>query len=825
MASSGQWRRLLKTFLSKISHFKKNYPKAFVGIKVMVGLGVSGLLLLAVMAFLVWKGAFGPLPGYPELKNIKNATASEVYDENGVLIGKFYFENRVNASLDEIPENVINALIATEDARFFKHGGIDFRAWMRVLFKTVLMANRSSGGGSTLSQQLAKNIYGRKHYRMFSMLINKIREAFIARRLEHIYTKEELLRMYLNTVSFSENVFGIKVAAERFFSKNLKDLSVEEAALLIGTLKGTTYYNPIRHPERAKNRRNTVLSQMAKYNYLPESSLDSIQKIPLELQFRQESDNSGLATYFRAQVYQKAKEALKGYKKADGSPYDLRTDGLRVYTTLDAKMQRYAEDAMTAYMAFLQKTFDKEWKGGIPWGKMSAFEAAVRNSNRYQSLLKAGYSQDEIVSIFKKPVSMRIFSWENGEEVREMSPLDSVKYYMGMLNMGMLLAEPQTGAVKVWIGGINHQYFPYDHVKSKRQVGSTFKPIVYAEALSQGMLPCEYTANELTRYADYDDWMPENAEGTYGGAYSMEGALAHSVNTVAVAVAIRAGLDGVRNLAQRMGIGGDLPDGPAIALGAVDASLWEMTSVYSVFANRGRRTDLYYLDRIETSDGQLIVEFDKPNPEEFEPVIEEGKADMMIKMLESVIDSGTAKRLLYKYHLKGRWAGKTGTTQNQSDGWFMGFNPTLVGGVWVGASSPQVHFRTIHTGQGANTALPIWGLTIKKIEEDKRYKKIRKASFPPMQDTLRALMMCPPYLDEMPILDIVDELLQDDSDLEVIGRDRLDSLIHFFPRKYNEGASEYSQRIKKHNERLERKRYRQKKRRSFFERLGFRKRH
>ncbi len=823
MASSEQMGQLLKAVLSKISIFKKRYPKVFLGLKVFAGLGVLGLLFVIIMAFLVWKGTFGAIPNYPELRDIQNATASEVYDSKGVLIGKFYFENRVNASVEEIPDNVIDALVATEDARFFKHGGIDFRAWMRVLFKSILMSNHSSGGGSTLSQQLAKNLYGRKHYAMFSMLINKMREVFIARRLEHIYTKEELLKLYLNTVSFSEHIFGIKVAAQRFFDKKLDELSVEEAALLIGTLKGPSFYNPIRHPDRAKNRRNIVLSQMVKNEYLPEGLLDSLKALPIQLSFQKEGDDQGLATYFRAQVLKKAAEILKDFPKPDGTPYNLRTDGLKIYTTLDARMQRYAERAMNQQMAALQKSFDKEWNGKIPWSKMSAFEKAVRNSKRYQALQKAGYTQDEIVDVFKKPIKMQVFDWKGGETIKEMSPLDSVKYYMSLLNMGMLLADPHSGAVKVWIGGINHQYFQYDHVKSKRQIGSTFKPIVYAQALNQGMLPCEYTSNELTQYADYDNWMPENAEGEYEGVYSMEGALSHSVNTVAVAVAVRAGLEGIRGLANRMGIEGELPEGPAIALGAVDASLWEMTRVYSVFANRGRKAELFYLQRIETADGHLIVDMERPEFDDFEEVLEEGKSDMVRKMLESVIDSGTAKRLLYKYNLQGNWAGKTGTTQNQSDGWFMGFNPQLVGGVWVGASSPQVHFRTIHNGQGANTALPIWGMTVKAIEKDKKYQKIRNATFAPIQDTLLALMSCPPYLDEMPLMDPVDELMEADSTLELIGWEKLDSLVRRFPRKYEEGVSDYSRRIRKHNERLDRKRRRQLNRRKFFEKFRWKK--
>jgi penicillin-binding protein 1A len=814
-------RLLLQKSKRKFKTLKLEKPKLYLAAKIAVGTGVAGVIGVLLIAVLVYKGTFGAIPTYAELKNIRNHTASEVYDKDGVLLGKYYVENRTNADFDEISPNIINALVATEDARFFEHGGIDVRAMMRVLFKSVLLSKKSSGGGSTLSQQLAKNLYPRKSYRIMAMLINKMREGFTARRLEKVYTKEELLKLYLNTVSFSENIFGIKVASMRFFDKSPEDLSTEEAALLVGTLKGPSLYNPVRHPERSVKRRNTVLNQMSKFGNLSPEACDSLKNIPLDLKYSQEGGNRGLATYFREHLRQELEEILEAYKKPDGSPYNLYTDGLKIYTTIDATLQKYAEEAVFEHMPELQKAFDKEWEKGIPWNKSTALENAVARSDRYKSLKAKGLSQNEIEEIFKTPVKMRVFSWEEGEVEKEMSPMDSVKYYLSMLNTGFLALDPTNGLVKAWVGGINHKYFQYDHVKSHRQAGSTFKPIVYAQALRSGMLPCEYTENRLVRYEQYDNWEPRNADGKYGGVYSMEGALSHSVNATTVEVALRAGVDSIRQLARAMGVMGELPHGPAISLGTANVSLMDMIQVYGTFAGRGLRPDMFYLDRVETANGKTITAFKRPNPENFERVLDQNHADMMIKMMESVVDSGTARSLRYRYGLYGDFAGKTGTTQNQSDGWFIGYNPKLVAGVWVGASNPHIHFRTMRFGQGSASALPIYGRFMKKVLKDGDYKSVKRAKFVAMQDTIAALMQCPPFLDEMPIF--VDyeeedywEIMEFQEIMEQMNPRTRDSLIHSHPRQNNETLSEYSQRIRRHNERIDRKRNRQEKRKEFW---------
>lgn len=723
--------------------------------------------------------------------------------------------------------DLINALVATEDARFFEHSGIDVRAAVRVLVKSILLMDESSGGGSTLSQQLAKNLYPRQEYLILSMVVNKMREMLVARRLENVYAKEELLRLYLNTVSFGEGIFGIKVAAQRFFNKSPETLNLEEAAVLVGMLKATTYYSPVRHPENAVRRRNIVLGQMVRYGYLDTTVKDSLLQLPLEVDYQPEGNNKGLATYFREHLRHKLEELLEGHSKPDGTPYNLYTDGLRIYTSIDARMQRYAEEAVQEEMAKVQENFYQDWKKGTPWGNQEVLERAVRNSERYQNLKAQGASQQAIEAVFQKPVLMTVFSWEGGEEAREMSPLDSVKYYLTMLNAGFLAADPSTGLIKAWVGGIDHKYFQYDHVFAKRQVGSTFKPVVYATALQSGMLPCEYTHNRQVAYARYDNWSPRNADGEYEGVYSMEGGLSQSINTVAVEIMMRTGIDSVRQLGQAMGIESNIPAVPAISLGAVEASLYEMTKVYGTFANRGRRPEWHYLDRIETSDGEILVAFDRPNPSRFPSVLEESQADMMIKMLESVVDSGTARKLRYRYGLYNDVAGKTGTTQNQSDGWFVGFNPRLVAGVWVGGAWPQVHFRTLYRGQASATALPIYGAFMKKVYRDKRYKSVRYARFSEPADTVAALMKCPPYLEEMPILaEYEDGYYYFEDNRNLFGRlldkpykDEQGRIINVPPRRAGESDAAYVQRVRAYQSRLEDQERRREKRKDFWSNL------
>jgi len=717
----------------------------------MAGLAALAVAVLGVVSaltlfLLVYFEALGALPTYADLQNIRHNNASEVYAEDGVLLGKYYVENRINADFEELSPDLINALVATEDARFFEHGGVDMRAAARVLVKSILLQDESSGGGSTISQQLAKNLYPRQSYWMLTMPVNKLREMIVARRLEKTYENEELLNLYLNTVPFSENVYGVKVAARRFFNTSPEELKVEEAAVLVGMLKGTYAYNPKRFPERALERRNTVLAQMKKYNYLDTLAYDSLAQMPIELDYYQEGNNAGLATYFREHLRLQLEKELENVTKPDGTPYNIYTDGLKIHTTLNAKMQQYAEEAIGTHMSKLQQDFDRHWKGRKPWGNDQQLQRLKEASVRYKSLQKKGLSEAEIDTIFNRPIPMTVFSWDGGEAERELSPLDSIKYYTALLHAGFLAVEPATGKVRAWVGGINHKFFQYDHVKSTRQVGSTFKPIVYAKALQTGIPPCDYFENTLVSYPEYDDWQPQNSDGQYGGLYSMAGGLSNSVNTITVEVLLQSGVEPVRQLAWQMGINADIPAVPSIALGTVEASLYDMVRVYSTFANRGVRPELTYLTRVENSEGETIVSFETPKPEGFQRVLSTDEADMMIKMLEMVVDSGTAKRLKYGYGLYGDIAGKTGTTQNQSDGWFLGFTPNLVAGAWVGAESPRVHFRSLRLGQGSNTALPIFGEFMRSVYRDKNFRNIRNGRFAEPSEETMLMLECPPFL-------------------------------------------------------------------------------
>lgn len=823
-------KAVVKDYWSRISGRYKtvtsNHPWILKTLK-WGSISVLSLLVgLFIFSILVYKGLLGPLPSYAELKNIQNYNASEVYAEGGELLGKYYIENRISTDFEEISPYVIEALIATEDARFFEHRGIDLRALGRVLIKSLLLSRASSGGGSTLSQQLAKNLYPRRKYWMMTMPINKLKESFIARRLENTYTKEELLRLYLNTVPFSENTYGIKTAAQRFYQKAPSNLTIEEAALLVGTLKANSYYNPAKHPQRAQERRNTVLHQMAKYEYLTNQEVDSLVKTDVKLNYQAEGSNKGIATYFREHLRQEVEDILEQTQKADGSSYNLYTDGLRIYTTIDADMQHYAEESIHYNMPILQKSFHKDWSKGLPWKKISALESAVRRSDRFQSLEKKGIPNSEIQKIFATPVEMTIFDWKEGQKKVKISPIDSVKYYLSLLNTGLLAAEPTTGKIKAWVGGINHAFFQYDHVKSQRQMGSTIKPVVYAAALEAGMLPCEYTPNRLVTYTQYDDWQPRNADGEYTGAYSMEGALSHSINTVTVEVSQRTTINDIRKLAKNMGVSGYLPEEPSIVLGVAEASVWDMTNIYGAFALGGKKTNYHYLTRIENRHGQVIYEATPTKVSSYKRVLDSDKAAAINKMLQTAINEGTGKRIRTTYNIQGQWAGKTGTTQNQSDGWFVGYNPKLVTAVWVGAETPQIHFKSLSRGQGAKTALPIWGGFMARIQKNKKYRSITRAQFPPLNDTLAAMMDCPPFLDEMPIIadywdDDYEEQVQFMEAMQHLSPEDRHLLLEKNQRRKKEKLSEYSQRIEKKNQKMLKKRARKEKMKGWWDELYY----
>ena len=609
----------------------------------------------------------------------------------------------------------------------------------RVFFKSILLRNQNSGGGSTISQQLAKNLYPRQSYKVASLLVNKIREAIIAKRLEKLYSKEEIITLYLNTVTFGENTFGVDVAARRFFNTSPAFLKPEESAVLVGMLKATTSYNPRINLARSEARRNTVISQMNKYGFIDFEEADSLQRLPIQLDYTLVNQHDGPAPYFRDFLKQELNQVLKGLSKPDGTPYSIYADGLKIYTTIDTELQAMGEKAVREEVAKLQKSFDQHSRPDYQQAaRTGMIKQAVKKSDRYKKLSKQGYSEAEIDSIFRVPVRMELFHW-TGLQEKEMSPLDSIIYYQYFLHAGLLSMEPHSGHIKAWVGGINHRYFQYDHVTSTRQVGSTFKPIVYTAALEKGLSPCRYISNEKAYFASYENWSPRNSDNEYGGEYSMEGGLTHSINVVAVNLMMETGIPTVVNLAKKMGISHKLPEVPSLALGTADLSLYEMVASYSTLTNGGYKVKPVSILRIENRAGEVIYEAERFTSER---IISRQSSQIITQMLRSVVNRGTGSGLRFRYGYKGEVAGKTGTTQDQADGWFIGATPKLVTGVWVGGEDRRVHFKTLSRGQGARTAMPIWANYMNALSKEPTYRYITKADFPPINPIVAEQMSC-----------------------------------------------------------------------------------
>ena len=731
--------------VKKQSTHKKNKkqvsPKNKRSYKKLIALSIKGLLGLVAVIFLfllfVYLGVFGRLPSYDELAKVDNDIASEVYTEDGTLMGKFYHQNRMSIENKVISKHAINALVATEDKRFFTHKGFDVISLGRVIFRTILLRDKSQGGGSTISQQLAKNLYPRKKYGPLSMLVNKSREVFIASRLEKVYTKDQILNLYLNTVPFGEDVYGIEAASMRFFNKHSSSLKPNEAAVLIGMLAANTAYNPRINPERSKKRRNLVLTRMNEFGFLSDKDLSVYTNSELELSYHKIDHNTGIAPYFREMVRKNVQQILEDEY---GDHYDIYKDGLKIYTTIDPTLQRYADEAVQKHMAALQKEFKYHWMNRDPWkNHPSVFDNALQSSHRYKALKAQGKSEDEIMAEMKKLNRMTIFAYPNEKEVN-LSPLDSIKHYLKILNTGFMVMDPQNGKVLAWVGGVNHKYFQYDHVTSRRQVGSTFKPIVYTAALMDGMSPCDYISNERRVYEDYQDWSPANSDGDHEGYYSLKGGLTNSVNTITAEIMVKTGVDNVMRLAEDMGVKAKLPAVPSISLGTGTISLQEMLTVYSCFANSGVKKEPYGIIRIEDSHGKVL--FEREQEDKNVRVLDEETAQLMNYMLQGVVQNGTGRGLRTVYRLKSEIAGKTGTTQDNADGWFIGFTPRLLAGAWVGAESPVVHFRSTALGQGAHMALPIYGLFMQKVERDPKYAKYTRSRFKDLDSDMRAMVDC-----------------------------------------------------------------------------------
>lgn len=719
--------------------FLEQNRKARLGLISTAVILVPVIILLLVVLFEV--------PSKKELRKIQNPIASEVYTADSVLIGRYFIQNRTQVNYEDISPNIINALIATEDVRFFKHGGIDMRSLGRVFVKSIMMQNESSGGGSTITQQLAKNLFPRKEYAMFSMIVNKCREVVIARRLENLYSKEKIIALYLNTIPFGDNTYGIQAAANRFFSTTAKDISQQNAAVLVGMLKATHSYNPRLFPENSMSRRNIVLSQMSKYNMISQQKSDSLKKLPLGLKFSVAKRETEIAPYFRENLKAELQQWFDENKKSDGTHYNLYTDGLKIYTTIDSKLQSYAEQAVSKQMQELQTQFFSHWGRQNPWGNNDQVVIdAARRTPRYKQLMRDGLSEEEILNELNKPVLTQLFSWDGATEAT-VSPLDSIRHHLKFLNAGFLAMDPTSGEVKAWVGGINHEFFQYDHVRvaTKRQVGSIFKPLVFAAAIEKGISPCEFIPAGQETYIDDegDEWTPKNSNYDYPVDYSMRGALAYSVNTVSVKLINRAGIGNTIKLARGMGIKSEIPGVPSIALGSSAISLMEMTGAYACFANEGMSSFPFFISSIEDREGNMLRDF-KPEGSG-KQVLSKETAQLVRQMLRTVVDEGTASRLRWKYGVYNEVAGKTGTTQANADGWFMAVTPKLVMGSWVGADDPRIRFRNTELGQGANTALPLVAYFLKNVNADKRYATISKAKFPTISQVARRKLGCDLY--------------------------------------------------------------------------------
>ncbi|MEL6987765.1 MAG: transglycosylase domain-containing protein, partial [Bacteroidota bacterium] len=580
-------------------------------------------------------------------------------------------------------------------------------------------------------------------------VVNKFREIILAKRIEKVYSKDEILQLYLNTVPFGGAIYGVDVASKQYFNKPPVALKMEEAAVLAGMLKATTYYHPVRHKERARERRDVVLKQMQKYEYISATTMDSLIQLPVTVDYNYESNNVGLATYFREHIRQELGPKLKFLKKnQDDYGYSLYTEGLKIYTTIHSKMQAYAEEAVFESMKITQEKFDKHWEGRQPWPNQKFIDDLIKQSDRYKKLKKAGKSENEIQKIFNTPIDMRLFSWD-GEVDKFMSPLDSIKYVNTLLNAGFLLTDRKTGDIRAWVGGIDHRYFKYDHVVSKRQVGSTFKPFVFAAALYKGLGPCVFFKNELVTYEDYNYWTPKNASPEYGGYYSMEGSIAHSINASSVDAMMQVGVDTVVDLALKIGYQEkDVPRLPSIALGALSSNVYEMVNAYRIFPNKGKYTPLKYIKKITNNKGELVLDFEA---EEKEPIqaIDTIDAILMNEILKEVTRYGTAAGLRYRHKLSQPFAAKTGTSQDQADAWFLGYSPDLAGGAWVGAQSPQIHFRTINEGGGARNALPIFGRFFEKLYADPNFEDYKNRRFEYVSGEIMELLECPDYVESL----------------------------------------------------------------------------
>jgi penicillin-binding protein 1A len=694
---------------------------------------VLGIILLLTVLFTLFVIAvnyeiFGHLYSKKELKDFKNQLATEVYSQDGDLIGKFFAKNRTNATYTELPEHLIYALVATEDARYFEHEGVDSRSLFRVLFKTILLNDARSGGGSTITQQLLKNMYGRQRFGPFTVLVNKTKEALLAYRLESIYSKEEILTLYLNTVPFGENVYGIETAALLFFNKSVPELNTIESAVLVGMLKANTYYNPRLYPQHAFDRKNVVLNQMYKYEYISKFEYDSLVIENVHLDYAN-LESQGKANYFLSEVKKELKRILENIESQTSKKWNYRTDGLIIETTLDARLQNFALESFQKHLSQKQKKLITQYTKGSSKKNLARLVAKILKQNNLEA------RKNDIIKA-------EIFSWDS-IYYDSITVTDSIRNALLTIQSGYLAISPKTGAVRSWVGGIDYRTNPYDQVLAKRQLASTFKPILYTAGLEKGLSPCDYLSNTPMTFEDQNGWKPSNYDHTEGGEYSLTGALIKSKNIPSVDLLFRVGFDEVDYLWRKMGFSRTLDHTPSMALGTVDASVKELAIAYAAFANGGYKIETYTIDRIKTADGEVIYEKKNASTPEF--IIESRSSNLMNEMLQKAINQGTGTAIRNRYGIKIPWAGKTGTSQNYGDAWFVGYNPDVVMVSRVGNSYRSIHFNNGRDGSGGRLALPIVALTLKQIEENKDVLKLYNSDFIKLPETLNNELNCPDF--------------------------------------------------------------------------------
>jgi len=682
-----------------------------------------GLFCFAFMWFALAVGLFGKLPSVAQLENPELALATEIISADGELLGKYYRRNRSNIEFTDLSPHLINTLISTEDFRYYGHSGIDFLGLARAVFYLG-----SRGGASTITQQLAKNLFTNvDRSSNLKRILQKLKEWVIAIQLERRYTKEEIITMYFNTMELSDNTFGIKSAANTYFNKLPSTLNVQESATLIGMMKAPTAYNPRINPERSEKRRNIVLNQLVNYGGYNKAEADSLKALPIELDYNTIDHNEGLAPYFREYLRGWLAKWCKENKKVDGTNYDIYEDGLKVFTTIDSRMQQYAENAINEHVPERQKVFYKYFKDRKrdPWTyEKNYIEDAVKKSERYSNLKRSGKKHTEILEKFEEPIKMRLFSWE-GEIDTVLSPIDSIKYSKYILHAGFMAMEPGTGHVKAWVGGINHHYYKYDNVKptSRRQVGSTFKPFIYALAVQNGWSPCQKAPNMPVTFDKYDNYTPANASDyREGDMITLKDGLAFSMNQITAylmkdmnPLQSEDSYKDMVNFFHQMGIQSDILPVPSICLGVADLSVFEMVGAYGTFANKGVWVEPIFISHIEDKNGNIVQEF---SPKQVE-ALDEYSTYAMIELLRNVIISGTGRRLKREpYSFTNDLCGKTGTTQDNSDGWFMGVTPNLICGTWMGGDDKIITIKNTSVWSGASLGIPVFGKFMKQLYED-----------------------------------------------------------------------------------------------------------